>query len=476
MNASTPALPPLYVDLDGTLVATDTLWEALISIARYNPAALRKVLPLIFHKTAFKAAVSRESCLLAADLPYREALLGHLRKEHARGRKIILATASHENIAQAVAEHLGFFDGVLATNSERNLLGAVKRDAIMSHAHGPFEYIGDHVVDVPVWQAATTAHGVFKKGKDWDKRIPEGQRGQIFETAGGRHRDLLKAMRPWQWSKNVLIFLPLLLSHTFLQPDKLFLAVIAFFSFSFSASSIYLINDIFDIHADRHHPKKRLRPFASGAYPIPHGFAWAILLGIVALSLGSLISWTYVGILLGYIVMTCFYTLWLKKVPVIDLVLIGFFYTYRIVAGGSATDTILTDWLVAFSTFFFLSVGIVKRYGELLLTTAAGTVEKNNRGYVTADLPVLLGFGINSSFLSILILALYIRSTEVTKLYAHPTLLWGVVVALLVWIMRLWILVQRGIIHDDPLLFTLRDRKSALLAALVAILLVIATF
>jgi 4-hydroxybenzoate polyprenyltransferase len=466
---------PLYVDLDGTLVSTDTLWENLVALARQNPKTLVRLLPTLRKgKAFFKSALAENVIVHPQDLPYHDEVVQFLRNEKSNGRRLILATASHETVAQAVADHLALFDAVIASNTKHNLRGEVKRDAIREHAQGPYEYLGDHIVDLPIWQDAARAHAVLRKNADWHHSITTEQRGQRFQAIGGRFIDLLKAMRPHQWAKNLLLFLPLLLSHTFTNPYKLTDGILAVISFSFTASSIYLINDIFDIHSDRRHPEKRLRPFARGVYAIPTGFLASTILMLIGLGIGAILSPLFCFCLLGYIVTTCLYTAWLKKRPIVDVILIGFFYTYRIFAGAIATETLVTDWLLAFATFFFVSMGIEKRYGELLRVSEDPTMKANGRGYQTSDLPLLLTFGVNTSFLSLLVLALYVRSIEVTKLYTHPSWLWGVVILLLMWIMRFWLLAHRGIVRDDPLLFTLKDRKGALLFLLMAAVLILA--
>lgn len=466
---------PLYVDLDGTLVSTDTLWESLVVLARKNPRALASLIPaLLKGKAFFKSALANQTELPPQNLPYHEDVLAFLRMQKEAGRRLILATASHETVARAVAAHLDLFDDVLASTHNRNLRGEVKREAIQLHAQGPYEYLGDHPVDLSIWQGAARAHAVLSPKRDWYQAIPIEQRGERFRAVGGTFRDLLKAMRLHQWAKNILLLLPLFLSHTFTNQYKLADAFLAIVSFSLIASAIYLVNDIFDIHSDRRHPEKRFRPFARGAYAIPTGLLASATLMVLGLSIGAILSPLFCFCLLGYIITTCLYTTWLKRVAIVDVILIGFFYTYRIFAGAIATETPVTDWLLAFSTFFFVSMGIEKRYGELLRVSEEPSMRANGRGYQTSDLPMLFAFGTNSAFLSLLILALYVRSSEVTKLYTHPSWLWGVVILLLIWIMRFWLLAHRGIVRDDPLLFTLKDKKSAILFGLMILVLIVA--
>ena len=346
-------------------------------------------------------------------------MIVYLKQEKDRGRSLILATAASEATARRIADHLALFDAVLASTANHNLRGTAKRDAIAAHAQGPYEYMGDHAIDLPIWTSAARAHVVLPANADWHRSIPTAQRGERFQALGGTWKNLLRALRLHQWAKNVLIFLPLFLSHVFTDPAKLRAGIIAFFSFSLSASAIYLVNDIFDIHADRRHPEKRLRPFARGTYAIPSGLLWSGALLVVSLSLAFLLSPLVALCIGGYVLITCLYTLWLKKIPVVDVVLIGFFYTYRILVGAIATETMVSDWLLVFSAFFFLSLGIEKRYGELLRVANEPALppwawlsqRRSSRR---------LRLRLNTAFLSLLVLAFTFEAPR-SPFYTHPS-------------------------------------------------------
>ncbi len=460
---------PLYVDLDGTLVCTDTLWESLVLLTKKRPAALLRLPAWLWAgKASFKEALAQVVTPDADTLPYRAEVLALLKTRHEEGGKIVLATAAHEKIATRVSEHLGCFDAVLSTQESTNLTGTSKAEAIKSHANGPFAYIGDHQVDIPVWHMAkeclVVVHGSLDKqsltqklGKEFDVSI-------FIEKTKNTQTILVRALRLHQWAKNILLFVPLILAHQFYNGSAWQRAVIGSISFGLMASSIYLVNDLFDLAADRRHPSKRQRPLASGALPIPKGFLLAISCFILAVVGGwAGVSFIFAMMLVGYALTTVLYSSVLKRIPVIDVLALAFFYVYRLVAGAVATGVVLTPWLLAFAAFFFVSLGCLKRVGELTLWRNLPPSDQpidTGRGYIADDLSMLALFGVNAGFLSLLVLALYINSVEVVSLYTHPLLLWGVVVTLLYWLMRSWLLTWRGKMHDDPVLFALQDTAS----------------
>jgi 4-hydroxybenzoate polyprenyltransferase/phosphoserine phosphatase len=406
---------PLYVDLDGTLIATDSLWESLLIVLKRRPWDIVRIpVWLMRGKAGFKAALAEGAELDVEGLPYRDAVLVFIREQKARGSSIVLATAAHESIAKRVADHLGCFDDVLATQ-KTNLAGSAKAERIQLHARGPFSYVGDHRVDLPVWKAAHERVLVSLDARKEEVFVTE--LGAPFHTVirvekTSRLRSLSRALRVHQWVKNLLLLVPLILAHRFADASSWRRGVIAFFAFSFTASSIYLINDLFDLSSDRRHPRKRFRPMAHGDLSIPFALASAVV--CLSLALGGawlFVSPTFVGVLLGYILTTCVYTLALKRVPVVDVLALAFFYVYRLFAGAVAVSVVLTPWLLAFAAFVFVSLGCLKRVGELTLLrgTDAG-VTHSGRGYAMEDLSMMALFGVNAGFLSVLVLALYLNS------------------------------------------------------------------
>lgn len=471
---------PLYVDLDGTLIASDSLWESLLVVLKRRPWQVFHVLSWLARgKAGFKAALAEEAQLDGEGLPYREAVLAFIRERKAGGARIILATAAHERIARSVADHLGCFHEVLATQEGLNLSGQAKAERIQAHARGSFAYMGDHTADIPVWKVAQESILVSSHINTGERLARE--LGTPFHTVVIDHRShpsrsLIRALRVHQWIKNLLLLVPLILAHRFADTESWRRALIGFFAFSLTASSIYLINDLFDLASDRRHPRKRLRPMAHGDLSIP----FALISAIVCLSLALVGAWTLISpafflVLLGYILTTSIYTISLKRIPVVDVLALAFFYVYRLLAGAVAASVFLSPWLLAFAAFLFLSLGCLKRVGELTLLRETETnIAHSGRGYAMEDLSMMALFGVNAGFLSVLVLALYMSSTEVVSLYRHPNVLWGVAVMLLYWLMRMWLITWRGLMHDDPVLFAVRDRASQLAGVAVCLCLILA--
>jgi 4-hydroxybenzoate polyprenyltransferase len=459
---------PLYVDLDGTLVATDTLWESLVLLVKKYPRLLwRLPLWLMRGRAGFKEALAYIVTPDPDTLPYRAEVLALIHARHQEGGEIILATAAHQKIASRIQEYLGCFDAVLSSHGQLNLSGVVKAQAIKTHANGSFAYIGDHQVDLPVWRVAKESLLVADNAEN--ERFFAKSLGKAFDTSlilesENAWRIIRRSLRIHQWTKNILLFVPLILAHQFFYGHAWQQAIIGCVCFGLMASSIYLVNDLFDLAADRRHPTKRTRPLASGALSIPQGFVLAITCFTLALIGGWIgISFVFAAMLVGYALVTVVYSSTLKRIPVVDILALAFFYVYRLVAGAIATGVVLTPWLLAFAAFFFVSLGCLKRVGELTLWRSLPPSNQpvdTGRGYMTDYISMLALFGVNAGFLSLLVLALYMNSAEVVSLYRHPLLLWGVIIALLYWLMRSWLLTWRGKMHDDPVLFALQDTVS----------------
>ncbi|HEX3397407.1 MAG TPA: UbiA family prenyltransferase [Steroidobacteraceae bacterium] len=468
-KAST-ARVPLCVDLDGTLTPVDTLHESLLGLARQAPAALwRLPLWLSQGKARLKREVASRIAFDAARLPLNPQLLGWLKEEHAQGRRLVLATAADAKIAEHVATHVGLFDQVIASNGESNLSAETKTAALVKHfGMRGFDYVGNESTDEPVWAAANKAI-VVGGSRQAERASRVAQVERVFPGPNSTAMTWIKAMRLHQWVKNVLIFLPALLAHKILMPAVLFKSVLAFVAFGLCASSVYLINDLLDLTADRHHPRKRMRPFASGALSAQSGLAAAFALLLSGAALAVLVNWQFAGVLAGYYVLTWTYSLRLKRAALVDVMTLAGLYTIRIIAGAAATAIPLSFWLLAFSIFIFLSLGFVKRYTELDDARQEGGAENRGRGYRPADLPLLMNLGIAAGYCTVVVMALYINSTDSQSLYRHNKPLWLVCPLLLYWISRIWLLTTRGQMHDDPVVFALRDRMSLLVLGLVGL-------
>ncbi len=461
---------PLVVDLDGTLTPTDTLLESLLQIIRKSPVSwLRLIFWLLKGRAYFKERVSSQAHIGAKYLPYCEPLLDYLRSEREKGRRIILATAAHRSIADGVAAHLGLFSDVLATEDGRNLKGKNKLGAILEIVGTEFVYAGDSRADLPIWKAAKGAILVgVSAGLASDVRgvvLIE----QEFPREKAGFFTWLSALRVHQWVKNVLLFVPLLTSYSFMEMEKLATLVIGFFAFSFAASATYIFNDLCDLESDRVHPNKRLRPFASGSIPILNGLAVAACILVAAVVVAFILSKPFFLALLLYIFLTTSYSLKLKKYVLMDVLMLSVLYTLRIVAGGMAINTPISTWLLAFSAFMFLSLALMKRCSELVLLKKSGNERVNGRDYQVSDLSVLYPFGLGSTLAAIVVFTLFINAPDTQMQYSTPALLWLTAIGLTYWLGRLWLKTGRGEMHDDPVIYAVKNRGSRItLIAIIA--------
>ncbi|HEU4549695.1 MAG TPA: UbiA family prenyltransferase [Rhizomicrobium sp.] len=464
---------PLCVDLDGTLTYSDTLMEGLASHPR-NGSLVRAFVTLLSRgRAAFKQRIAAGAPFDPGLLPYNEALLDYLAKERRGGRYLVLATAANRNIAAGVADHLGLFDEIVASDETRNLKGSAKAAALCARfgVRG-FAYAGNDNSDLAVWKVAGSAILV-----NVSPRIgARAQRLAPVEAAmPGRSlplRALLSAMRPHQWVKNLLVFIPIFTAHAVSNLGDWLNGTLMFLAFCATASSIYLFNDATDLAADRRHPRKRLRPFASGALPLSGGLMVAFLLAALGLALAAA-SGT-VAVILTYAAMSMAYSLSLKEQPLVDVFMLAALYTIRLFGGGIATGHELSLWLLAFSGFLFLGLALLKRVAELSSTRASDSRLVARRGYGASDISVLLAFGCCASFASSLVLALFVQWESAAAQYASPGLLWGIVPLMLFWQCRLWLSTTRGYMHDDPIVYSARDWVSWIVGASMLVILLMA--
>ncbi len=469
-----PRLTALVVDLDGTLTPTDTLVESVIQMVRRNPAsALKLPLWLLKGRAAFKSKVASKSGFSAKSLPYRQALLDYLRAEKNKGRCLILATAAHDSIGGSVAEHLGLFEKVLASDAKTNLKGKEKLEAIKRHAGEEFCYVGDSAADLPIWEAAKAA--ILVNVPD---RMAARVRGSTpieheFPPMPVRTSIWLKAFRVHQWLKNLLLFVPLLTAFSLFDPDKITTIALAFIAFSLAASATYIVNDLLDLESDRAHPRKRFRPFANGDIPILHGLVAGLLSLAVALSFAASISPQFLAILALYLFLTSAYSWILKEYVLIDVLMLSVLYTLRIFAGSIAAGIAVSSWLLAFSLFIFLSLALVKRSSELISLEQIGRIATRGRDYRVSDLAVLWPLGVGASLSAVVVFGLFINAPETRERYESPQMLWLVAILLIYWIARLWIKTARGEMHDDPVVYAIRNFGSLVtILAMTAVALV----
>ncbi len=462
----------LFVDMDGTLIHSDTLWEQIIKVIR-NPFLLPGLIFSVFQgKLAFKQyCLTHAGSLDPSILPYNQDVLKSIKQAKANGSTIILCTAALYDIAHNVSSYLNCFDDVLSSSDTINLSSFSKRDAIVQYANSEqFDYIGNSHTDIPVWNLSERAiiakpeHGLVSKVEKSGITVHIVSKNTSFSNYVSI---IIKQIRVYQWIKNALIFIPFLLAHI-INYDVIIQSLCAFLCISLSASAVYIYNDLMDLDADRQHHRKKNRPLASGAFSIPHAFLFIPILILLA----YLISFTsltieFTVLLSVYLLLTTFYSISFKKIAIVDVILLAALYTLRLIAGGIANNVVLSPWLLGFGMFVFLSLACVKRYTEVLLHADEHAKQIAGRGYTSSDGSILLNAGISSAMISILVLALYMNSTEVSKLYHNPLILWILCPIFMIWLLRVWLIAHRGNMHDDPIIFMAKDSFSYIMFSLI---------
>lgn len=470
--------PPLCVDLDDTLLQTDLLYETLLVLVKRSPWSLFLLPVWLFKGRAFfKQEIVRRSDLAVEQLPFRRDLIAYLRSEAARGRRLILVTASDELLARRVNEYLGLFSEILASNGMVNLKGEIKAHRLeRQFGKGQFDYAGDSRADLAVWRVARRAVVVSDSQRFIAAVNALAPVEKSFPKSTGKFGALFRACRVHQWSKNLLVFVPVLTSHKIADSRVLLLGSIAFVAFSLLASAVYIFNDMLDLEADRAHITKRLRGLASGQISIPFAATACLLLILAGAGFGFLCGQMFLVIAAIYLASNLVYSAWFKRVVMLDVVVLACFYTLRLLAGGAATGIGVSDWLLAFSVFFFFGLAMVKRYSELRDLAGQETSTAEGRGYLRSDLEPIGTFGVASGLISVLVLVLYVMSPEVRLLYRHPTTLLLLCPLFLYWITRLWFKANRGEVPQDPVVFALTDRTSYVAGVLAVAVLYFATF
>jgi 4-hydroxybenzoate polyprenyltransferase len=454
MKESKKSYSLLYVDLDGTLLKTDMLWEQISILLRKPLLLIGAIVAILKGKAAFKTY-----CLHYAGIPNPSILPIHLevlrimQQHHDRGGRIVLATASMLEIALEVKRAYPIIDECLGSTSEINLKGKVKANAILDHAMGVnYGYIGNDFADIPVWDNAEDVYYVGNASSITSHLLNTYSSVTVIDPGKSAGlKDYIKQIRLYQWVKNSLVFVPALLAHV-MDVEIFSSLLLVFMMFSLLASSVYVLNDILDVQSDRIHPGKQNRPIAAGLIPIPYGIA---LYGfLLCFSIGFsffFLPLNVVFVLLVYFFVTTFYSMVGKKIAIFDVMLLAGLYTLRLIAGAQAANVILSEWLMGFSMFFFLSLAFVKRYSELISRSNENEVLPG-RGYGAKDAIMLLTAGLSSAIVSVLVLALYINSDAVITLYAYPAYLWFICPAIMTWLLHMWLLAHRGEMHDDPII------------------------
>jgi 4-hydroxybenzoate polyprenyltransferase/phosphoserine phosphatase len=478
ISASAPDRP-LVVDLDGTLITSDLLVESLLAYIARNPLGLFQVIGwMLKGKATLKARLAEAVDLDVATLPYNSVVVDYMTAARDQGRITFLASAANERYVQQVSEHLGVFDGWTGSGETVNLAGRAKADHLVERfGHGAFDYIGDSSADLKVWtrsgRAVTSGapKSIVRRLRRLDVEVevlaaPPRPRSRI--------KAWLKLIRPHQWAKNTLVFVPMAAAHLFTLTAFTH-AILAFASFSLCASSVYLVNDLLDIQADRGHPRKRLRAIASGEIPVAHALAAAVVLLAASVGLALVVGLPFVGALACYYVLTNAYSFYLKRKMIIDAITLALLYTTRVLAGAAAVGVGVSQWLLGFCMFIFLCLALVKRHSELALRLDQGLPDPTNRNYRGTDLTALMALAAASGFSAVIIFSMYIDSATVNALYVHKRLLWLTFPPLLYWICRVLMMTHRRDMHDDPVVFALKDRNSLISAGLVGLVMVVAT-
>jgi 4-hydroxybenzoate polyprenyltransferase len=465
------------VDLDGTLILSDLLWESLVRLLKTKPW-WAPAIPFWWSggRARLKAALAARVEVDPATLPYNQPFLDFLRAEKERGRTLLLVTASDAALAKQVADHTGLFAEVLASDGRTNLRGRNKGARLAERfGKGGFDYAGNSTVDLPVWEQARQALVVNARAGLAERAAKVSRLGPAFTPRAAIAPALFQVLRPHHWIKNLIIFVPLVTSHKLTQLPLALEGLAAFLAFSLCASGVYVLNDLLDVDADRHHPRKRARPFASGELPLSVGLAIFPLLFVASLLVGLTLPAGFLAVLGIYVLLTTGYSWLWKQIALLDVFCLASLYTIRLIAGHEATRVVYSSWLLVFSMFIFLSLALVKRFVELKDARQGRASEIKGRGYAREDVELVSMLGSSCGYMAVLVLALYVNSPEVRLLYQRPTLLLLICPVLLYWISRVWLVAHRGQMHDDPIVFALKDRVSYLAAALALFFVWLAT-
>ena len=468
---------PLCVDLDGTLAKTDLLLETIVNAIKTHWIHLFLIPAWFFSgKAAAKSKLATIGSIDPSTIPYNDDLIEYLRREHERGRKIVLATASDRKIAEPIARHLGFFDDVIASDGINNLKGETKANALADlYGERGFAYAGNSRSDLPVWRRAKSAL-LINTNRSVSRTVADLLPiERKFDDRKSILRAFIREIRPYQWVKNLLIFIPPIVGHILSDATVLFRTIITFEAFCLAASGTYLMNDLLDLETDRNHPRKRNRPFASGELPLSFGLAGPLLMA-TALAIGFAVSSGILIIVSMYLSISLVYSKYLKTKPLVDVFCLAALYTIRVFAGGVSSGSGVSIWLLNFSGFLFLSLGFLKRHAEYTLAhQSTDSTVNTRRGYTRTDSILLMMMGIGSSFIASLVLGFYVNSMQAHIAYKNPSLLWGIVPLILFWQCRMWLSTVRGYMHDDPIVYAAKDKVSYYVAAVMVLLYLLAT-
>jgi 4-hydroxybenzoate polyprenyltransferase/phosphoserine phosphatase len=453
----------ICVDLDGTLLKSDFLWEAVFWLLKNKPILFMKIPFWLLKGVVYLKEKLAENVDLAIDtLPWNKDVLRLIENLQKTGLEPVLVTGSHRKFAEKVANHFKFFNRVFATEGSINFIGDQKLKKLQDEfGLFGFCYVGDSKKDVVVLKSSSHAYVVGNRSVFEEVSQVNDQVTFLPFRGEGVLKELLRGLRPHQWTKNILVFLGPLAGHVLFQPNILVSSLILFICFSMVASSVYLVNDLIDLESDRKHQTKKMRPLASGLVPISYAVALSVCLFLV----GIVISWNMIGakiafILTAYFISTLAYSVWIKGIAIADVMMLAFFYIVRVFAGCLAVSVTPSFWLINLILFSFLSLGFAKRATELISSARKLQGLNKHRAYRLDDLDALLHFGAASGYLSLLVLSLYLKSPEVVKMYSRPNVLWGLIPIGLYWITEIWLSAGRGELNSDPVLHVLKSKQS----------------
>ena len=468
---------PLCVDLDGTFIRTDMMMES-IALLILKRSFFLFIIPFWLLKGRYylKSKLLEYVLPNIKLVPINPKIEEFVISERKKGRYIILVTASMQEIANQFKNYYNIFDEAIGSKDDINLVGKTKADYLINRfGRRGFDYIGDSDKDFYVWKSANIAH-IVNQNERFINRLREITNiGIVWDLLPkSKFQNFISEIRTYQWTKNLLIFLPLILAHN-TNANVYINALLAFFSFSFAASAIYLFNDLMDLDSDREHSTKKNRPMAAGNFPIISAFRWILILIITSLLIALLLHKEFLIVLIMYLVITLVYSIKLKKIYIIDIVVLSILYTFRLIAGSFSTNIPISEWLAGFSLFFFLSMSALKRYVEIKNNLDSDQKAIKGRAYITDDLQIIQNSGISSGLISVMIFFLYINSSKVVQLYNSPEILYLIIPLIVYWILRVWFLAHRGLMNEDPVLFAIADKRSYLFIISILLILMFST-
>lgn len=460
--------PPLLVDLDRSLIRTDLLLETALVYLSANPLRVFRLLGWLLRGRAhLKRKLAHAAGLDLLLIPVNEHVESFAREAKRAGQAVYLATASDELLAGRIAARFDFVDGVIASDGSNNLKGANKAAVLRRRFPNGFDYVGDSSSDLHVWRHARSVIVVAPSASLLRSVRALRKPTKVVDQARVGPA-LLKAARLHQWAKNSLVFIPAILSAAIAKPEVATTCLFAFFALGLVASGTYLVNDMWDLSSDRRHASKRKRPLASGRLPITTALVAAPLMIGGGLAIAAAIGVAAFVTLLAYLATTLAYSMHLKRVPVLDTVVLASLFTMRLILGIAAAGVVASPWLLVFSMFLFTSLSLAKRSTEIQRVSAAGGVTVAGRGYLVTDAPFVLALGMATATGSIMIMVLYLIFDAFSRdFYGNPTWLWVFPVVLFLWTARVWLVGQRGQLHDDPVAFALKDRQSLAMGAVM---------